>query len=131
MRGTASSENYPPPQPKQQPPPANQQNQIPAVPLLAPIAPQLAHQPVAYRQQPQRACFNCGDPSHFVKDCPMKDRARKLIQQQEHSCNTNPSGGWTCPSCPHGTNHDNFTARLPVQGTAFGIWICGAGEDTT
>ena len=55
MRGTASSENNPPLQLNQQPPPANQQNQIPVVPLPVPNAPQLAHQPVAYRQQPQRA----------------------------------------------------------------------------
>ena len=59
-------------------------------------------------------------------DCPLKDRARKPVQQQVNSCHTNPSGGWTCPSQPHGVNNEMHPASLPIQGTvAFCInWGC-------
>ena len=106
MRGSSRSENYPIRLQQQQPAPANQQNQVPAVPPAAPIASQPPQQRATYRQQPQRVCFDCGDPSHFVKDCPLKDRARKLVQQQVNSCNTNSTAGWTSPSLPHGMDHD-------------------------
>ena len=101
MRGPARSENFPsqnfPGQlQQQQHAPVNQQNQMPAAPNPAHNAPQPQQQPAAYRPQPQRACFNCGDPSHFVADCPLKDRARKPVQQQVNTCNINPTGSWTC-----------------------------------
>ena len=86
MRASSRSDNYPVahPQPQQ----ANQQpNKPPVAPHTArniqqqpPQQPaayqQPPQQPAAYQQQTQRACFNCGDPSHFVGDCPLKDRAR-------------------------------------------------------
>ena len=84
--------------------------------------------PAGYRQQPQRACFNCGDPSHFVVDCPLKDRARKPVQQQVNSCNTHPTGRWTCPSQPHGLNYEVFPASLPTQGTVAFCINCGRTE---
>ena len=68
--------------------------------LLTAIPPPAQHaqqpqpkQPAPYRQPPQRASLNCGDPSHFVIDCPLDDRARKPVQQQVNSCHTNPTGG--------------------------------------
>ena len=105
MRGSSRADNHQMNHPEQQQPP--QPNQQPKLPLAIPPPVQHAqqpppHQPAPYRQQPQRACFNCGDPSHFVIDCPLKDRARKPVQQQVNSCHTNPAGGWTCPSEPHG-----------------------------
>ena len=135
MRGSSRSDNYPVahPQPQQ----ANQQpNQSPAAhppaqniqqqPPQQPAAyQQPAQQPAAYRQQPQRACFNCGDPSHFVVDCPLKDHSLKRVQQQVNSCHTNPSGGWTCPSQPHGMNCEVFPASLPTQGTFAFCINCG------
>ena len=68
MRGLIRSENYPAPQQQQQPLLASQQTPISAT---APQAPNVhvPLQPVAFRQQPARACFNCGDPSHLVIDC--------------------------------------------------------------
>ena len=69
MRGRIRSENYPAPQQQQQSLLANQQHSIPAVAaqvLNVQLPPQ---QHAAYKQQPQRACFNCGDPSHIVTDC--------------------------------------------------------------
>ena len=98
MRGPIRSENYP--EPPQQPLLASQQNPITAAAPQAPNV-QLPPQPVAVRQQPPRACFNRGDPSHFVADCPLKDGAHKPVQQIVISCQTNPAGEWTCPSNPH------------------------------
>ena len=117
MRGPIRSENYPAPQQQQQPLLARQQNPILAA---APQAPnwQLPPQPVAVRQQPpkpSRACFNCGDPSHFIADCPLKDRARKSVQQLVTSCRTNPACEWSCPSNSQGMNNDVVPAALPAQ----------------
>ena len=113
MRGPIRSENYPAPQ--QQPLPASQQNPIPAAAPQSPTV-QLPQEPVAVQQQPPRACFNCGDPSHFVADCPLKDRERKPVQQLVNSCQTNPTGEWTCPSNPYGMNNDVVPAALTAQG---------------
>ena len=117
MRGPIRSENYPAPQQQQQPLLARQQNPILAA---APQAPnwQLPPQPVAVRQQPpkpSRACFNCGDPSHFIADCTLKDRARKSVQQLVSSCRTNPACEWTSPSNSQGMNNDVVPAALPAQ----------------
>ena len=117
MRGPIRSENYPAPQQQQQPLLARQQNPILAA---APQAPnwQLPPQPVAVRQQPpkpSRACVNCGDPSHFVADCTLKDRARKPVPQLVTSCRTNPAGEWSCPSNSQGMNNDVVPATLPAQ----------------
>ena len=117
MRGPIRSENYPAPQQQQQPLLARQQNPILAA---APQAPnwQLPPQPVAVRQQPpkpSRACVNCGDPSHFVADCTLKDRARKPVPQLVTSCRTNPAGEWSCPSNSQGMNNDVVPAALPAQ----------------
>ena len=115
MRGSSRPENYQmAPQQPQKPPQSNQQpKQTLAVPPPAQLAQQPVQQlpllqPALYRQQPQKACFNSGDPSHFVIDCPLKDRARKPVQQQVNSCHTNPSGGWTCLSQPHGINNEVY-----------------------
>ena len=117
MRGPIHSENYPAPQQQQQPLLARQQNPILAA---APQAPnwQLPPQPVAVRQQPpkpSRACVNCGDPSHFVADCTLKDRAHKPVSQLVTSCRTNPAGEWSCPSNSQGMNNDVVPAALPAQ----------------
>ena len=135
MRGSSRPENFQmaPQQPQQSPQP----NQQPKLPLAVPPPAQLAQQPVQqpplqlpapYRQQPQRACFNCGDPSHFVIDCPLRDRARNPVQQQVNSCHTNPSGGWTCPSQPHGINSEVYPASLPIQITVAFCVTCGCTE---
>ena len=85
-----------PPEQQQPQHPNQQPNQSSAAPSPAQNLQQPPpQQPAAYRQQPQRSCFNCGDPSRFVVDCPLKDRARKPLQQQVNSCHTNPSGEWT------------------------------------
>ena len=117
MRGPIRSENYPAPQQHQEPLLASHQNPIPAA---APQAPnwQLPPQPVAVRQQPpkpSRACFNCGDPSHFVADRTLKDRAHKPVPQLVTSCRTNPAGEWSCPSNSQGMNNDVVPAALPAQ----------------
>ena len=128
MRGSARSETFPaPPQQQlQQPASANQQNQIQAPAAQAPSnAQQIPQQPAAVRQQPQRTCFNCGDPSHFVADCPMKDRARKPVQQVVNSCRTNMTGEWVCPSNPRGMNDNMTPAALPEQGTTPFCINCG------
>ena len=128
MRGAARSESYPTPQQHQQqfpPAAANQQNQ-PQAPAPQPPNAQQPQQPSApFRQQPQRACFNCGDPSHFVADCPLKDRARKPMQQIVNSCRTNVAGEWTCPSNPRGMNDDLVPASLPEQSTSAFCVNCG------
>ena len=117
MRGSARTETYPAPlQPQQQPVSTNHQNQIQAPAPQAPNAQQLPQQPVAFRQQLQRTCFNCGDPSHFVADCPLKDRARKLVQQVVNACRMNMAGEWVCPSNPRGMNDNMMPAALPEQG---------------
>ena len=119
MRGSTRSENYPAPQQQQQPPVAtNPQNQAQAQAPQAPNAQQLPQQPPTFRQQPQRTCFNCGDPSHFPADCPLKDRARKPVQQIVNSCRKNTAGEWMCPSNPRGMNDDLMPATLPEQGTS-------------
>ena len=131
MRGSNRSENYQMAQPQQpQPPPPNQQPKLPpAIPPPVQQPQQVPPQQQApFRQQPQRACFICGDPSHFVIDCPLKDRARKPMQQQLNSCHTNPSGGWTCPSQPHGVNNEMHPASLPIQGTVAFCINCGCTE---
>ena len=117
MRGPIRSENYPAPQQHQEPLLASHQNPILAA---APQAPnwQLPPQPVAVRQQPpkpSRACVNCGDPSHFVADCTLKDRAHKPVPQLVTSCRTNPAGEWSCPSNSQGMNNDVVPAALPAQ----------------
>ena len=139
MRGSTRSDNYPMIPPPQQQANIPQPNQSPVAPTPAqkmqqqqPPQPAAYQQqpmpPAAYRQQPQRACFNCGDPSHFVVDCPLKDRARKPVQQQVNSCHTNPTGSWVCPSQPHGLNYDVFPASLPTQGTVAFCINCGRTE---
>ena len=64
MRGSFRPDNYQmaPPQ-QQQPPQPSLQPKLPkAIPPPAQHAQQLPpQQPAAYRQQPRRACFNCGD----------------------------------------------------------------------
>ena len=141
MRASSRSDNYPMaprqqqqanhPQPNHSPaalPPAQKmQQQPPPQPAAYQQPPQ---KPAGYRQQPQRACFNCGDPSHFVVDCPLKERARNPVQQQVNSCHTNPSGGWTCPSQPHGLNYEVFPASLPTQGTVAFRINCGRTENS-
>ena len=117
MRGPIRSENYPAPQQHQEPLLASHQNPIPAAAPQAPNG-QLPPQPVAVRQQPpkpSRACVNCGDPSHFVADCTLKDRARKPVPQLITSCRTNPAGEWSCPSNSQGMNNDVVPAALPAQ----------------
>ena len=131
MRGSSRPENYqmaPPQQP--QPPQPNLQPKLPpAIPPPIQQSPQVPpKQQAAYQQQPQRACFNCGDPSHFVIDCPLKDRARKPVQQKVNFCHTNPYGGWTCPSQPHGINNEIHAASLPIQGTVAFCANCGCTE---
>ena len=136
MRGSSRSENYPMAPPRQQqanhPQPNHSPSALPPAPGMQqqqPPRPAAYQQPPAgYRQQPQRVCFNCGDPSHFVVDCPLKDRARKPEQQQVNSCHTNPSGGWTCPSQPHGFNYEVFPASFPTQGTVAFCINCGHTE---
>ena len=86
LRRPICSENYPVPQ--HQPLLARQQTPVVAA------APHVRQQP----PKPSRACFNCGDPSHFVADCPLKDCARKPVPQLVKSCLTNPAGEWHCPS---------------------------------
>ena len=131
MRGSNRPENYQMAQPQQpQPPPPNQQPKLPPAippPMQQPqqVPPQ---QQAPYRQQPQRACLNCGDPSHCVIDCPLKDCARKPVQQQVNSCHTNPSGGWTCPAQPRGVNNEVHPASLPIQGTVEFCINCGCTE---
>ena len=117
MRGPIRSENYPAPQQHQEPLLASHQNPIPAAAPQAPNG-QLPPQPVAVRQQPpkpSRACVNCGDPSHFIADCPLKDRAHKSVQQLVTSCRTNPAGEWSYPSNSQGMNNDVVPAALPAQ----------------
>ena len=117
MRGPIRSENYPAPQQHQEPLLASHQNPIPAAAPQAPNG-QLPPQPVAVRQQPpkpSRACVNCGDPSHFVVNCTLKDRARKPMPQLVTSCRTNPAGEWSCPSNSQGINNDVVPAALPAQ----------------
>ena len=117
MRGPIRTENYPAPQQHQEPLLASHQNPIPAAAPQAPNG-QLPLQPVAVRQQPpkpSRACVNCGDPSHFVADCTLKDRARKPVPQLVTSCRTNPAGEWSCPSNSQGMNNDVVPAALPAQ----------------
>ena len=58
-------------------------------------------------------------------DCPLKDRARKQVQQAFNSCRMNIAGEWVCPSHPRGMNDDIVPAALAEQGrTAFCI-NCG------
>ena len=117
MRGPIRSENYPASQQHQEPLLASHQNPIPAAAPQAPNG-QLPPQPVAVRQQPpkpSRACVNCGDPSHFVVNCTLKDRARKPMPQLVTSCRTNPAGEWSCPSNSQGINNDVVPAALPAQ----------------
>ena len=117
MRGPIRSENYPAPQQHQEPLLASHQNPIPAAAPQAPNG-QLPPQPVAVRQQPpkpSRACVNSGDPSHFVADCTLKDRARKPVPQLVISCRTNPAGEWSYPSNSQGMNNDVVPAALPAQ----------------
>ena len=117
MRGPIRSENYPAPQQHQEPLLASHQNPIPAAAPQAPNG-QLPPQPVAVRQQPpkpSRACVNCGDPSHFVADRTLKDRAHKPVPQLVTSCRTNPAGEWSCPSNSQGMNNDVVPAALPAQ----------------
>ena len=117
MRGPIRSENYPAPQQHQEPLLASHQNPIPAAAPQAPNG-QLPPLPVAVRQQPpkpSRACVNCGDPSHFVADCTLKDRARKPVPQLVTSCRTNPADEWSCPSNSQGMNNDVVPAALSAQ----------------
>ena len=95
-------------QPDQLLPPADQQ-----VPHHQPFQQQaqaqrqpMQHQQQQERQQPPfkpsvRGCYNCGDNSHFAADCPLRDKARKPVQQA-NSCRYNPTGPWSCPSYPTG-----------------------------
>ena len=117
MRGPIRSENYPAPQQHQEPLLASHQNPIPAAAPQAPNG-QLPPQPVAVRQQPpkpSRACVNCGNPSYFVVNCTLKDRARKPMPQLVTSCRTNPAGEWSCPSNSQGIKNDVVPAALPAQ----------------
>ena len=126
MRVPARSENFPAPQQQlQNPVLVNPQNPTSAAAAPVPNAQQPPQQPVANRQQSARACFNCGDPSHFVADCPLKDRAQKPLQQLVNSCRTNIAGERTCPSNPRGINNDILPAALPERGTAAFCVTCG------
>ena len=127
-RGSARPETFPAPlqQQLQQPASANQQNHIQAPAAQAPPnSQQIPQQLAAFRQRPQRTCFNCGDPSHFVADCPMKDRARKPVQQVVNSCRTNMTVEWVCPSNPRGMNDNMTLAALPEQRTTPFYINCG------
>ena len=129
MSVSSRGENYPmAPQQQRQPLHANQpQNQAPIAPVRAKHA-TTASTPSGVTTTTLGACFNCDDPSHFVGDCPLKDRAQKPLQQLVISCHTNPSGGWTCPSQPYGMNHEVFPASLPVRGIVAFCINCGRTE---
>ena len=122
MRGPPRPDSCPAHQQQQQPVLAGQQNPILAAAPQTPNVEQPPQQPAAYRQQPQRSCFNCDDPTNFVIDCPSKDRARKTVQQAVNSCRTSVAGEWTCPSNPRGMNNDIVPVALPEEAiTAFCI----------
>ena len=92
-RGSARTDHYQTAR-QQQGPPQNQpnQNQHPSTPPRVPNEQQVPQQPMACRQQPPRACFNCGDSSHFVAECPSMDGFRKPVQQQVNLCHSNIAG---------------------------------------
>ena len=48
-------------------------------------------------------------------DCPLKNRARKPVQQAVNSCRMNTAGEWICPSNPQGMNNDVVPAALPEK----------------
>ena len=126
MRGFARTDHFLP-APQQQAPLKNQANQVPQLNALRPVpnAQQVPLRPVVYRQQPPRACYNCGDRSHFVADCPFKDRARKPVQGQVNSNRTNLASEWTCPTDPQGMNNHFSPVAVPVQGTVAFCNNCG------
>ena len=126
MRGSARTDHYQaapqqPAFPQNQPKPVQQQT----VPPPEHNAQQVPRHQVAYQQQPPRACFNCGDPAHFVADCLLQDRAQKPMQQLINSHRTKPAGEWTCPSNPHSVNNDIVPAALLVHRTVTFCIICG------
>ena len=53
-----------------------------------------------------KSMFQLWRPITLCKRLPLRDRARIPVQQQVNSCHTNPSGGWTCTSQPHGINNE-------------------------
>ena len=103
--------------PQQPVPPQNQSISVQHQPVPPPVpnAQQVPPQPVAYRQQPPRSCFNCGDPSNFVADCHVNDRTRNCTQQLINSCRTNP----------HIVNNGTVPAALQVHGTVTFCINCG------
>ena len=131
MCGSNRSDNYQMAQPQHpQPQQPNQQPKLPqAIPPPIPQPQQIPppQQPAPYRPQPQRACFNCGDPSHFVIDCPLKDRAQetgtatsKFLSHQpfrwmDLSITTPRSEQRSVPSIPTNPKNCSFLCQL---------WVC-------
>ena len=126
MRGSVRTDHYQA-APQQPAPPQNQPNPVQHQTFSPPVhnAQQVPPQLVAYRQQRPRACLSCSDPSHFVADCPLKDRAQKPMQKLIILCRTNPVGEWNCPSNPYDVNKDIVPAALPVHGTVTFCINCG------
>ena len=110
------------------------QGQREVKPQIAPAGPASVKQAPAPQQParvvPQGACFNCGLPSHFAKECPNRDLARKPAaraapDERVNLCENNVasacSGPVFCDNC--GMTEHSASVAMPKCSSARGFGL--------